>query len=221
MPLLGGNKFKRLPYAGRPEAGCQLCLDLALEPHNPMGWAVTSPSILSIGQGGDPLHAKAILPPAPSPCFFPMLASPQSRGGIPYSPRDVTFTSSTSGPICGEAPPWPGPLIPTKPRAGPGMTSRPRIARKLWPGVLGGAEAGFSVAVTLPVRASNWIPNTQRSAETLGRGESKGRGAREIKRGILPGPQRRQRERWEGTPARGCPAGGDRDPESRRAGGRG
>ena len=156
-----------------------------------MGWAVTSPSILSIGQGGDPLHAKATLPPAHSPRFFPMLGSPQSRGGIPYSPLDVTFTSSTSNPICGEAPPRPGPLIPTKPRAGPGMTSRPRIARKLRPGVLGGAEAGFSVAVTLPVRSSNWIP--QRSAETLGRGESKGRGAREIKRGILPGPQRPQR----------------------------
>lgn len=81
-------------------------------------------------------------------------------------------------------------------------------------GVLRGAEAGFSAAVTLPVRASNWIPNTQRSAETLGRGESKGRGAREIKRGILPGPQRRQLEGWEGTPARGCPAGGGRYPES-------
>lgn len=61
---------------------------------------------------------------------------------------------------------------------------------------------GFGAPVTLSVRSSNWIPNTQRSAETLGRGESKGRGVQQIKRGILPGPQRLQREGWEGTLAR-------------------
>lgn len=81
------------------------------------------------------------------------------------------------------------------------------------PGVLGGTEAGFGAAVTLSVRSSNWIPNTQRLAETLGRGESKGRGVREIKRGILPGPQRLQREGREGTSARGCPSGGRRGGE--------
>lgn len=89
--------------------------------------------------------------------------------------RDVTFTSVTPGLICGA--PHPRQLIPTKPRAGPSMTSRPQppAAR---PSVLAGAEAGFGAAVTLAFRASNWIRNTQRSAETLWRGESKGRGVR-------------------------------------------
>lgn len=73
---------------------------------------------------------------------------------------------------------------------------------------------GFGAPVTLSVRSSNWIPNTQRSAETLGRGESKGRGVQQIKRGILPGPQRLQHEGWEGTLARGCPSGGGRGRKS-------
>lgn len=89
------------------------------------------------------------------------------------------------------------------------MTSRPRQPAAP-PGVLRGAEAGFRAAVTLSVRSSNWIPNTQRSAETLERRESKGRGIGEIKRGILPGPQRLQLEGWEGTPS-----GGGRGRESR------
>lgn len=89
------------------------------------------------------------------------------------------------------------------------MTSRPQppAARQ---SVLVGAEAGFSAAVTLAFRASNWIRNTQRSAETLWRGESKGKGRPDIKRGILPGPQRRQPAGAEGTPERGCPSGGGR-----------
>lgn len=76
---------------------------------------------------------------------------------------------------------------------------------------------GFGAPVTLSVRSSNWIPNTQRSAETLGRGESKGRGVQQIKRGILPGPQRLQREGWEGTLARGCPSGGEGQAEPEQA----
>lgn len=182
-----------------------------------MGWAITSPSILSIGQGCDPLHAKATLPPAPVPPLFPMLSSLQSRAGNPpLSPRhDIHQHHFWSHLRRGPTPPqaanphkaprwaWHDKQAPRSPQAPPG--------------VLGGAEAGFSAAVSLSVRASNWIPNTQRSAETLGREESKGRGTQEIKRGILPMPQRRQREGWKGTPERGCPVGGAR---TQRAGGR-
>ena len=92
------------------------------------------------------------------------------------------------------------------------MTSRP-CAPAAPAGVLGGAEAGFGAAVTLSVRSSNWIPDTQRSAEMLERRESKGRGIGEIKRGILLGPQRLGLEGWEGTPS-----GGGRGRESRRPG---
>lgn len=83
-------------------------------------------------------------------------------------------------------------------------------------GVLRGAEAGFGAAVTLSVRSSNWIPNTQRSAETLERRESKGRGIGEIKRGILPGPQRPQLEGWGGPIWRGK---GQGEPEQAALGG--
>lgn len=38
----------------------------------------------------------------------------------------------------------------------------------------------------------------------------KGKGRPDIKRGILPGPQRRQPAGAEGTPERGCPSGGGR-----------
>lgn len=85
----------------------------------------------------------------------------------------------------------------TQPRAAHSSTRR-----------AGGAEAGLGAAVILSVRSSNWIPNTQRSAETPGRGESKGRGIQQIKGGILPRPQRLRHAGWEGTLVEGCPSRG-------------
>lgn len=91
-------------------------------------------------------------------------------------PWDVTFTSITFGPIC-SVPPRP-PTQAANPHKAQRRARHDKQARTAHtpPGVLGGAEAGFRAAVILSVRSSNWIPNTQRSAETLGRGESKGRG---------------------------------------------
>lgn len=80
------------------------------------------------GQGG-PVPAKASVPPTSLP--FPpswILAGGRVGAGVEGStlPWDVTFTSITSGPICSVPPhPQPRQLIPTKPSAGPGMTSRP------------------------------------------------------------------------------------------------
>lgn len=171
--------------------------------------------------GCGPGSAKASPPPSPLPVAPGWILRVPQAGFSSAEERRVLLSSGTRhSPASLLAPsaaclpsPHPRRLIPIKPSAGPGMTSRPTLPAAP-PGVLRGAGAGFGAAVILSVRSSNWIPNTQGSAKTLGRGESKGRAIQQIKRGILPGPQRLQHEGWEGTLSRSCPSGGGRGGES-------
>lgn len=70
MPPLGGNSGVS-PTSGKPEPGCQLRFDLALEPHNPNGLGHHFPKHPLYRSRGDPLHAKATLPPVPVPPSSP------------------------------------------------------------------------------------------------------------------------------------------------------
>lgn len=199
--------------AGRHESGCHLCFSLALgldtPSHNGERNTSTRPSFPRHPyRPGGPIVAKASVPPTSLP--FPLSWVLWGGGEGSILPWDVTFTS---GPICSVPPHPPTPSAnPHKARRRARHDKQARTAHTP-PAVLGGAEAGFGAAVTLSVRSSNWIPNTQRSAETLGRGNQR-EGASTNKERRSSSATKTAACGWEGTLVKGCPSGGGRGRES-------